>query len=134
MKVAAGLSSAVKPQLHVATHSPMVLASAETVFDDRCDELHHLKLEDGNVILEELPFIKRGRADLWLVSDAFGLGQARSLPAERAIEDAKALQLASEPSPKEVDEVNARLVSVLAPDDEFWPRWRYFFQQRGTKQ
>ena len=42
-------------------------------------------LEGQNVILEELPFVKRGRADLWLMSEVFGLGQPRSLPAEHAI-------------------------------------------------
>jgi hypothetical protein len=130
IKVASGLSRAVKPQIHVATHSPLVLASVETVFDSEHDDLHHLKLVGGEVVLEEIPFVKRGRADLWLVSEAFGLGQARSLPAERAIEDAKALQLESNPSPVRVGEVDARLVKHLAPDDDFWPRWRYFAQTR----
>lgn len=133
MKVASELSAAVKPQLHIATHSPLVLASAETVFDESCDDLHHLKLVEGKVVLEELPFIRRGRADLWLVSDVFGLGQARSLPAERAIEEAKALQLAPGASPEKVRDVDSRLVHLLAPDDEFWPRWRYFAQQQGVK-
>jgi hypothetical protein len=133
MKVASGLSTAVKPQLHVATHSPLVLASVEAVFDSNHDDLHHLKLIEGEVVLEELPFVKRGRADLWLVSEVFGLGQARSLPAERAIEDAKALQMELDASPERVDEVDTRLVRLLAPDDDFWPRWRYFAQMRGTK-
>lgn len=133
IKVASGLSRVVKPQLHVATHSPLVLASVEAVFDSNHDDLHHLKLVGSEVVLEELPFVKRGRADLWLVSEAFGLGQARSLPAERAIEDAKALQLELNASPEKVDEVDTRLVRLLAPDDDFWPRWRYFAQMRGTK-
>jgi hypothetical protein len=133
MKVASELSVAVKPQLHIATHSPLVLASAETVFDERLDNLHHLKLVGGNAVLEELPFIKRGRADLWLVSDVFGLGQARSLPAERAIEEAKALQQATDPPAEKVRDVNSRLIRLLASDDEFWPRWRYFAQQHGVE-
>jgi len=132
MRVAAGLSTAVKTQLHIATHSPLVLASAETIFDDTLDSLHHLKLIGGNVVLEELPFVRRGRADLWLVSDVFGLGQARSLPAERAIEEAKALQLSADAPPDKVRELHSRLVSLLAADDDFWPRWRYFAQQRGV--
>jgi predicted ATP-binding protein involved in virulence len=132
MKVAVELSIAVKPQLHIATHSPLVLASVETVFDERSDELHHLKLEKGHVVLEELPFVRRGRADLWLMSEAFGLGQARSLPAEQAIDEAKSLQLSEDPSPEKIREVNSRLISLLASDDEFWPRWRYFAEQRGA--
>jgi hypothetical protein len=133
MHVAADLSAAVKPQIHIATHSPLVLASAETVFDESCDALHHLKLVEDTVVLEQLPFVRRGRADLWLVSDAFGLGQARSLPAERAIEEAKALQLVRDASPEKVQDVDARLIRLLAPDDDFWPRWRYFAEQKGIR-
>jgi hypothetical protein len=109
-----------------------VLASVETVFDIALDELHHLKLVEGYVALDALPFVKRGRADLWLISDVFGLGQARSLPAERIIEEAKALQLSKQISDDRVRDVNSRLVMLLAPDDEFWPRWRYFAQQHGV--
>jgi hypothetical protein len=87
---------------------------------------------NGFAALEELPFVRRGRADLWLVSDAFGLGQARSLPAEQAIADAKALQLAEAVSLEEVRSVNSRLIRLLAADDDFWPRWRYFAEQHGA--
>jgi len=132
MRVASMLSTAVKPQMHVATHSPLVLASVETVFDTALDELHHLKLVEGYVALDAIPFVKRGRADLWLISDVFGLGQARSLPAERTIEEAKALQLSTQISDERVRDVNSRLVMLLAPDDDFWPRWRYFAQQHGV--
>jgi hypothetical protein len=130
--VVSQLEVSVTPQLHIATHSPMIMASAETIFDEDGDDLHHLKLERQNVILEELPFIKRGRADLWLMSDVFGLGQPRSLPAEHAINEAKHLQLSNNPSPEAVREVNARLLRYLAPDDEFWPRWRFFAEKMSV--
>lgn len=133
MRVVSNLSSVVKGQLYVATHSPLVLASIEAEFDEKRDGLDHLRLDNSHVTLENIPFVKRGRADLWLMSEAFGLGQARSLPAERAINEAKALQLAGEAPPETVRDVNTRLVNLLAPDDEFWPRWRYFAEQHGTK-
>lgn len=133
MRVTSELSVAIKPQLHIATHSPLVLASVETVFEEDKDDLHHLRLEGGNAVIEEIPFVKRGRADLWLVSDVFGLGQARSLPAERAIEDAKALQMATDANDASVRDVHARLTRLLAPDDDFWPRWRYFADRHGVK-
>jgi hypothetical protein len=133
VQVASRLSTAIKPQLHIATHSPLVLASVETLFDQHSDELHHLRLRNGNAILDELPFVRRGRADLWLMSEVFGLGQARSLPAERAIEEAKSLQLSPEPSPADVRAVDVKLVGLLAADDDFWPRWRYFAEQHGAK-
>jgi hypothetical protein len=112
----------------------MIMASTETVFDEDIDDLHHLKLEGQKIILEELSFIKRGRADLWLMSEVFGLSQPRSLPAEQAINDAKRLQLSDNPLPEEVREVNTRLLKYLAPDDEFWPRWRFFAENLGVDQ
>src|SRR5262249_14652963 len=84
--------SEVQVQVIVATHSPLVLASAEPLFDRDQDKLFHLYLEDGSVQLDEVPFVKRGRADLWLTSDVFGLAQPRSLEAEHVIEAANQLQ------------------------------------------
>ena len=127
------LSSSLRPQIHVATHSPMVMASTEVVFDEEQDDFHHLRLDGNEVILEELLFVKRGRADLWLMSDAFGLEMPRSVPGEDAIRDAKKLQLLESPSPKQVKEVHERLVRVLAQDDDFWPRWRFFAKQHGVE-
>ncbi|MCE5328132.1 MAG: ATP-binding protein [Planctomycetaceae bacterium] len=128
------LTSVISPQVHLATHSPMVMASIETGFNQEMDRLHHLKLgEDGDARLEELPFIKRGRIDLWLMSDIFGLKQARSLEAEKAISAAKDLQLKDNPSPDAVRQTNARLMSYLAQDDDFWPRWRFFAKTYGVK-
>ncbi len=133
MNVIELLSSELTPQVHLATHSAMVMASTETFFDETCDDLHHLKLDGREVILEELPFVKRGTADRWLMSGVFELSQARSLEAETAIDDAKKLQEAKKPDSKQVKEVNGRLIVALAPDDDFWPRWRYFAKQHGVK-
>lgn len=132
MDVVSQLESSLSPQLHIATHSPMVMASVETRFDTQKDALHHLKLVGQEVIFEKLPFVKRGRVDLWLMSDVFGLKQPRSLPAESAINDAKALQLSDTPSTDKVNEVNNRLIKYLAPDDDFWPRWRFFAEKHGV--
>lgn len=132
MDVMGRLASSLSPQVHLATHSPLVMASAEPVFDPAVDNLHHLKLEGRDVLLEELPFTKRGRADLWLMSDVFGLEQPRSLPAENAIKEAKALQDASEVTSEAVRAVNERLIKFLAPDDDFWPRWRFFARKHAT--
>jgi hypothetical protein len=130
------LSSAVTPQVHLATHSPMVMASAEPLFDDETDGLHHLKLLGKDVRLEGLPFIRRGTADRWLMSDVFELAFARSVEAERAIRDAKTLQDldSDEVDPVTVQEVHERLVKYLAPDDTFWPRWTYFAEKHGVEQ
>ncbi len=125
----AELESSVSPQLHIATHSPLVMASAETAFKDLTDTIHHLRLGDDSesVLLEHLPFEKEGRVDRWLTSAVFGLGSPRSLEAEQAIASATALQTTQEKiDPKIVHEADARLMEVLAQDDDFWPRWRGF--------
>jgi hypothetical protein len=130
------LSSALTPQIHLATHSPMVMASAEPHFDEDTDDLHHLKLMGNEVVLEELQFIRRGTADRWLMSDVFALPFARSVEAELAIMDAKALQdlPESEVKGEAVKETHERLVKYLAPDDTFWPRWTFFAEKHGGEQ
>ena len=80
-------------QLIAATHSPLVLASMEPYFDDSRDRLFHLDMREGLVQLDILPWVAQGDALNWLVSEAFGLRQARSIEAERAIEAAQAFML-----------------------------------------
>ena len=134
MSTIAELAKSVSPQIHLATHSPLVIMSAELVFDEDYDDLLHLRLnEDRNeVLLENVPFIKRGRPDLWLISEIFGFAQPRSLPAEDAIEAAKTLQYADAVTSEEINAVNAELMRHLTADDDFWPRWRYFAQKHGA--
>ncbi len=135
MRVVQALSKEVDMQILVATHSPLVLASVEPLFDADLDKLFHLYLdyEEGDVVLDEVPFVKRGRIDQWLTSDLFGLAEPRSRDAEQVIEAAKELQLANEEPPKEqVQKISNDLKRVLAPDDEFWPLWTYYAQERGA--
>lgn len=120
-------------QFLVATHSPLVMASIEPQFDTKFDKLFHLDLAGSEVRLEELPFIRRGPVDSWLMSEAFGLLHARSVEAENAIEDAKFLQLQDKPKSEEVQAISERLARYLSEDDEFWPRWRYFAEQQRTR-
>jgi hypothetical protein len=128
------LSISLTPQLHLATHSPLVMASAEPIFQEKEDDLHHLKLDEKNrVILEELPFVRRGTAEGWLLSDVFALPSTRSVEGAKAISDARKLQLMDEDEvkPEDVKAVHERLVKALAPDDTFWPKWTYFAEQKG---
>jgi transcriptional regulator with XRE-family HTH domain len=127
------LSDQVETQLLVATHSPLVLASIETLFEHDKDKLFLLSLENDLVQLDEVPFIKRGPVNEWLVSEVFGLAEPRSKEAEKAIEDAKEVQLQKNPPQEKVQEISDRLVKVLASDDEFWPTWVYFAKQRGVR-
>jgi hypothetical protein len=129
------LSTEASTQIIIATHSPLVLASMEPIFDEDVDKLFHLKVDDENglVGLNEEPFVKQGRIDRWLTSDIFGLEQPRSLEAEQAIQDANAIQLEEKPDSQAIQAISGRLKKVLAQDDEFWPLWTYFAKESGVE-
>lgn len=114
-------------QLVVATHSPLVLASVEPHFDTDRDQLFHLELHEGQVHLESMPWAAKGDALNWLVSEIFGLQQARSVEAERAINKAQEIMLLDDQHDPEyrnrVKQVHRELQRVLAGHDPFWPRW-----------
>ena len=127
------LSSHIGVQIIVTTHSPMILAAAEPVFDEDKDVLVHLRLADeGSVLLEEVPFAKQGDAANWLTSNAFELKHARSREAEDAIEAAKRLQLQEWVSTDDVKQVDDELRRFLATDDQFWVRWIAFAKNAGV--
>lgn len=128
-----GAVQAVSPDLDVqllaSTHSPLVLASMEPVMDERRDRLFVLALDGATkvVSVEQTPFVKRGDAVNWLVSDVFGLPQARSVPAELAIEAAERFMRGQAHENPEgfrtADEIHRRLLELLGDRDPFWPRW-----------
>jgi len=135
MNMVEKLMPSVKPQIHIATHSPLVLASAEPFFDEAIDDLHHLNLDltTVTVTLEEVEFMKQGRVDMWLRSDIFGLEEARSLPAEQAIEDALRLQKSNGAvTTAQVAHVHERLKQALPAHDIFWSRWTFFAEKHGV--
>lgn len=129
LQVMDALTGAAGAQVQVicATHSPLLLASVEPLFDEDTDQLVHLDLKDGKVVLSPHPWAKQGDTTNWLVSDVFGLGQARSVEAERAIEAAEALMRGDRSAlPKGLEtrgKIHAELQRVLAGHDPFWPRW-----------
>ena len=128
------LSRDLEIQFFITTHSPLVLASAEPVFNDLQDELFHLDIDNGNEVrLEVKQFMKLGQVNSWLTSPIFEMRHARSKEAEDAIEAAKNLQKRNDVSKDEVREVNERLVLYLAVDDQFWPRWMYFAERFGVE-
>jgi hypothetical protein len=123
-------------QLIAATHSPLVLASIEPLFDTEKDKLFLLNLESGVVSLRETQWAMQGDVINWLVSESFGLQQGRSLEAEKAIEAADAwmrgdtASLPGDLSTK--DAIHAELRRVLAGHDPFWPRWIVSFEKAGA--
>lgn len=128
------LSSELEIQFIISTHSPLVLASAETFFSSSTDGLFHLTANDrsGEAELANIDFIKYGQVNSWLTSPIFDLGQARAQSAEFAINQAKALQLKKTPTKEEVVETHRLLLDQLAETDPFWPRWLYFAEKNGV--
>ena len=121
-------------QLITATHSPLVLASVEPAFDEEQDGLFLLDIEGQEVSLTQQDWSKQGDVANWLVSDTFGLQQARSLDAEQAIKAANAWMRGDlETLPenlKSAAAIDAALRRVLAGHDAFWPRWVIWVEQQ----
>ncbi|MBN1209545.1 MAG: AAA family ATPase [Myxococcaceae bacterium] len=118
-------------QLIAATHSPLVLASVEPLFNDDKDAWFDLDLEDAQVVLRKREFVRRGDVSNWLTSEAFDLGKARSLQAEVAMEKALALLREGAPSWQDVKEADQLLRKAGLPDiDPFWVRWGRFIEER----
>lgn len=128
------LADELEVQFIIATHSPLIMASAETVFNEENDKLFQLRLDPRteNAVLVEETFVKYGQVNAWLTSPIFNLGQARSMSAEQAIENAKALQLDDEPSDEAVKVAHENLLQTLSQNDPFWPRWIYFAESHGV--
>jgi len=128
------LNRGVKIQSFLATHSPLVLASVEQIFAPKEDALFNLHLsKKGDVLLENIEFVKQGRIDKWLTSEAFGLAEPRSLEAERVIQEAESLQTRKSVSLADLERVTKQLFDVLGQDDQFWARWIYYARSKGVR-
>jgi len=115
-----------EPQVLVATHSPLVAASMEPIFDPQQDDLLHLQAAERGVSISQGHWAAQGDATSWLVSDTFGLEQARSVEAERAIEAAEAFMRGEMNLPTGLDSqaaIHSALQRLLPAHDTFWPRW-----------
>jgi hypothetical protein len=123
-------------QLITATHSPLIMASAEPRFDEAQDGIFHLDIADGAVSLTQQPWAKQGDVVNWLVSESFGLRQGRSVDSERAIEAAEAWMRGDRDALpdglRSQREIHAELQRVLAGHDPFWPRWIVRSERSGA--
>jgi hypothetical protein len=132
--IAGDLHEELAVQFFVATHSPLVLASAEPVFDPEKDKLFHLDIpQAGKVTFSELAFAIQGSSDSWLESNVFGLRFAGSRDAERALRRANEMLERGEAQKSEVEEVSKELAEHLAAEDPFWMRWVLFASAHGVE-
>lgn len=129
LELAKILDPSLELQLFVTTHSPIVLASLETIVREQSDRLFHFDVDDSGVEVRRLPWVKHGDAVGWLGSEAIDLrGGGRSVEAVRAIRWADAFMLGKldeieEPAMRDKDALESELRRVLAGDDEYWTYW-----------
>lgn len=134
MKVMGTLSASEQIQLIVATHSPLIMASVETLFDSKKDAWFDLDLTDGKVTLTKRAFIRLGNINNWLTSKAFDLKQGYSKEAEQVLEHAS-LALSDENfGSDDAQKLDQQLRSVLSETDPFWIRWRFVVKKKGWLQ
>ncbi|RLS51654.1 MAG: ATP-binding protein [Planctomycetota bacterium] len=122
-------------QLIAATHSPLVLASAEPFFDANNDAWFDLDLDrqSGRIELQKRTFVRLGGVGNWLTSEAFDLATERSLEAEQAIHAARACFVKADVKSPEVVSVDQQLMSTLGSEDRFWREWERFLEAKGIK-
>lgn len=121
-------SAAVDPQVIIATHSPLVLASLEPHFDPAKDSLVDLELvtdrdDTTSVVVRYLTWRRRGDVNAWLTSEVFDLKESRSIEAESAITQALAVLRQDAPAKSEIVRIDLLLQGALGDVDRFWVRW-----------
>jgi hypothetical protein len=117
-------------QFLVATHSPLVLASMEPLFDTQQDALWKLDMaEGGKVQLKRDQWHPRGDVNRWLVSDVFELGSPTSSEVEVVLNDASDLLAQETPAYNEVKRVNDDLARLLPEMDPFFIRWNHYMKE-----
>lgn len=131
LRVMDGAGLWAQMQLVVTTHSPLVMASLETVFDARRDAWLDLDLIDGRVELERRTFLRLGDVSNWVTSEAFDLESAYSREAEQVIKEAGRLAADGNPSPEKFREIHRRLHEVLSDIDPYWAGWLYIAEKKG---
>lgn len=117
-----GLGAPSDSQVIAVTHSPLVLASLEGIWNPEHDRLFTLELEHSesdraHAQLSQAEWRARGDVNRWLTSDVFGLGQARSRPAEEIIQRAQAVMLESHPDRRELSRLAAQLARYVPESD-----------------
>lgn len=122
-------------QIITVTHSPMLLASMEPIFDVTRDALWRFDLVSAgaqrDVQLLKHPWQRRGDASAWLRSEVFALEEARSEEAERALAEARAVMAGAPPAPAEFNRIYDSLRRSMPGADPFWIDWRTWAWRQG---
>lgn len=120
-------------QYVLASHSPLLLASAETIWDVEKDKLFHLQIDTfGEIKFNPMEFEILGSVDSWLRSPSFDNLHPGSEAAENSLNLAKKILSKEQPSTTEIREISGLLSNNLAADDPFWMRWMIFAAHHGV--
>jgi hypothetical protein len=134
IEVVQSLHAQTSVQLMLVTHSPLVMASVEPLFDPVHDAWWDLDLDATTKIPRLMPrqYVRLGDANSWLLSEAFDQDATGSIEAEEALVFARTLlQQGKHADPTEVKEAEVRLQHVLGETDPFWNRWRIVGKREG---
>lgn len=124
----------VSVQILAVTHSPLIMASAEPLFDPEQDRWLDLDLNSqAEVVLTQRPFIPQGDVANWLTSPAFDLGDARSAEAEQILHEVRLFYRQPKPSAHTANALEKKLQKVLPATDTFWIRWHAFKERLGHR-
>lgn len=120
----------VHVQIIGTTHAPLVLASLEPFFNESTDRFFTIEPDkQRGVKIEEREWALQGDALNWLVSEAFGLKQGRSVEGQIAVEAAEAWmrgdKAALPAGLKTAPAIDQELRKLLADNDSFKLRWSY---------
>jgi hypothetical protein len=134
VRITDALRTNVAVQILAATHSPLVLASLEPIFNEDEDRLFWFDLRDNLVHFQLYPWAKQGDAAGWLTSDIFGLKRARSIEGEEVIEAAEKFMAGRvEELPNHLSSkaaIQGEMARVLPGVNPIWPRWRAKTEKR----
>lgn len=130
LQVSGFLSKDLNLQMFFTTHAPLIMASAEPVFDpdkDRWFDFDLVRAEENEikVQLAQRAFRKRGEMQYWATSDAFDLPSTRSKEAETLIAQASKAADAPDFTQEQYENFTRQLVALLDDTDPFLRRWRY---------
>jgi hypothetical protein len=128
------LASGPEVQVVTATHSPMILASIEPVFNAKTDAWFDLDYAGRNrteVVVSKREFVKHGDVGNWLTSEAFDLASTRNPKYGKLVDDAARLLEKPAPNKQAVAVMYQSLQEALNPKDPFLFRWRGICQKKG---
>lgn len=127
-----GLRTKGKVQIIASTHSPLVMASLEDVFDESKDKWLDFDYEnDGTISFTEREFEKLGTSESWLKSKAFDLKDSRSIESSEKIRQIYDLLKEKRSDKNRIRLLFNELVEKLSPLDRELFLIRYMCQKKG---